>query len=391
MSDQSAQDRRRRGEGSVSDAPRPDGRYQYRFRDVTGKRVSGYARTKADAYRELGKAIAKRDEGIPAPDRTMTLGKWLDHWLATMPPGKLRPRSRVRYKFVVAVWQRDHVARAKLAELTPTHVSAAMGRQAATGSSPATIATNLSILRIALKAAVLDGRVGRNVAQLVTAPVVEPRRIQPPAGDELARLRVAIADDRLEAIWSLALGAGLRHGEILGLVWRDVDLRAGIVTVRGTLEYGSDRVGPTKSRHGARRLPLAPWVTAALQRHHDREPGVIPAPATWVFHTRTGRPYHARNVLGWWHELCARAGVRRYRIHDLRHAAATALLESPGWTMPTVSRYIGHATIKQTVDTYGHPTFDGLTFPEPDLTPDLTPDRPSDARSDAHTASRNGT
>jgi integrase len=295
----------------------------------------------------------------------MTVGRWCRRWLDSVPPSALRPRSRVRYEHVIAnVWMRDPIARVKLAELTRTHVLEAMSRQERAGASPATIATNLTILRVALRAAVLDGRMTTNAAALVKRPETSARPIDPPTGADLERLFAAIAGDPLEAVWSLALGAGLRHGEVLALRWRDVDLAAGIVRVAGTLEYGSDRVGPTKSRHGARELPVPPWVADALRRHHDREPGVIPAPGAWLFHTRSGRPLHARNVLRRWHRLCVSAGVKRYRMHDLRHAAATALLAA-GWPLATVSRYIGHATIAQTVDVYGHPTFDGLRFPEP--------------------------
>jgi len=364
-----APSRRRRDQGTVARTPDALGRYQARYRDVDGRRRAVYGRTPEEAAAKLAAAIVKRDEGIPAPDRRTTLGGYLDRWIDGMAPGRLRPRSELRYRYVVGVWRRDPIGRSKLAELTPLDVSAAMRRMDRAGASPRTIGTNLAILRIALADAVRAGIAGRNVAKLVDAPKVEPTRIRPPAGDDLARLRAAIATDRLEALWSLALGAGLRHGEILGLHWRDVDLGAGIVTVTGTLQEGSEHVGPTKSRHGARRIPVAPWVLDALRRHHDRVPGVIPAPGAWVFATSSGQPYDATNVRRFWHRVCDRAGVRRYRIHDLRHAAATELLGH--WPMATVSRYIGHATIQQTVDTYGHPTFDGLSFPD------------SDARSDA--------
>jgi len=360
MTDSPTTARRRRDQGTVAKTPDARGRYAARFRDLDGRRRAVYGRTAADASAKLAAAIVKRDEGIPAPDRRSTLGGYLGRWIDAMPPGRLRPRSELRYRYVVRAWRADPIGRKRLAELTPTDVSAALRRMDRAGVSPRTIGTNLAILRIALADALRDGTTGRNVAKLVDAPKVEPTTIRPPAGDELARLRAAIAGDRLEALWSLALGAGLRHGEILGLRWRDVDVDAGIVTVTGTLQEGSATVGPTKSRHGARPIPVAPWVQAALRRHRDRD-GLGHHRDAFVFATSSGQPLDATNVRRYWHRLCDRAGVRRVRIHDLRHAAATELLRH--WPMATVSRYIGHATIQQTVDTYGHPTFDGLAFP----------------------------
>jgi integrase len=78
-------------------------------------------------------------------------------------------------------------------------------------------------------------------------------------------------------------------------------------------------------------------------------------PADLVFTTRTGGPIQGRLVTRWYHAACDRAGLPRYRWHDLRHAYATGLLEH-GVDLSLVSKVMGHASVAITADTYQHLT-----------------------------------
>jgi integrase len=337
---------RRNGEGSKPRV-RADGRYEARYRDLAGSRKSVYADTYDDCARALRDAIHERDVGMPSLNRRATLASWLPTWLEGN--RRLRHRSRVRYTAAVAHWLADPIARRRLAELLPEHVSGALSRMDRAGTGVATQAFNLAILRMALDAALRARHVGRNAARLIDAPRAMPRPVEPPRGAELEALETAIMRDRLAALWLLGLDAGLRQGEALALRWRDLDLEAGLIHVRGTLEYGTDRIGPPKSRHSRRTLPVeSRRLCEALCAHAGN---VLHHPDALVFQTATGHPYHARNVLAWWHELCARAGVRRFRFHDLRHTWATSQLEA-GEPLAYVSRYLGHSKVDMTLDTY---------------------------------------
>jgi integrase len=347
---------RRNGEGTYR--VRADGRYEVRWRDASFQRRSSYHRTEGEARAALARIVADRLEGIPQPTRRYTLGAWLPIWLESMPPARLRPRSRERYAFLLEHWRSLPIASRRLPDVTPEHVGGALGAMHRAGLSVATQASAIAVLRLALDAAVRSGHCGRNVARLIDAPRAEPRPIAGPAGAELERIRRAIVGDPLEALWSLALYAGLRQGEALGLTWADVNTDAGLVRVTGTLQYATRSVGPTKSRAGRRVLPITAEylgvdVAAILRAHRDRTygPGVMPHPHAWVFARPDGGPMHARVVLEHWYDVCIRAKVRRYRFHDLRHTAATELLTRH---LPAfVSRYLGHSTLAMT-DRYAH-------------------------------------
>lgn len=332
-------------------------RHQIRWSDMRGKRCARMVESHDAAERELRAMLHAKDEGEPHAATRHTLRSWLPVWLETK--SELRDRSRIRYDALLRHWMSAPIAARRLTEIEPEHVAGELSRMSRLGLSASTRASSLSILRMALEAALRAGYVRRNVVRLVDAPAVYARPVDPPRGADRVRLLGEIKRDRLEALWTIALYAGLRQGEILALRWQDVELESDppIIHVRGSLEYATASVGRTKSRHGMRSLPVHAPVADALRRHRDKLP-YTPHPTAWIFETATGRPLHARNVLGWWHELCARAGTRRYRMHDLRHAALTTLLETNDLLM--VSRYAGHSTHKITGDVYAHIQLGGI-------------------------------
>lgn len=132
----------------------------------------------------------------------------------------------------------------------------------------------------------------------------------------------------------LALSTGMRKGEILALRWRDVDLVKGILRVED-------------SKNGEKRsLPLTGRALAVL-----KEIGKVRRLDTdLIFSREDGKaPLEFKRQ---WEGAIAAAGIKDFRFHDLRHTAATYLLES-GATLPELSALLGHKTI-QMVKRYAH-------------------------------------
>jgi integrase len=221
------------------------------------------------------------------------------------------------------------------------------------------------VLSTALNEAVARELVGRNVAHRARLPRARPAEIEPLTVEE-ARKVLAVADDLPNGTsWAIHLALGLRRSELLGLHWDDVDLDAGTLTVRRTVEkraYGHGCLDPvlctfqhhtaTCAPNCARHAHLCPHrtggviftapksiasygtialpdsVRAALIHHRDtmerkrqREHA-----AGLVFHNGRGAPIDPARHTRAWHELLDAAGVRRIRLHDARHTAATFLL-----------------------------------------------------------------
>jgi integrase len=73
-----------------------------------------------------------------------------------------------------------------------------------------------------------------------------------------------------------------------------------------------------------------------------------------VFVTEAGRPYDAANLRQRiFYRTLTKAGIRRIRLHDLRHTYASLLIQQRE-SLAYVRDQMGHCSIKVTVDTYGH-------------------------------------
>lgn len=111
----------------------------------------------------------------------------------------------------------------------------------------------------------------------------------------------AIADDRLEALYVLAVTTGMRQGELLALRWRDVDLAAGRVRITGTLYWprgGTPAISEPKTARSRRQLQLSGAAVSALRRHAARNAAERLAHAEWDDPDRTRLHQRVREAGG---------------------------------------------------------------------------------------------
>lgn len=175
--------------------------------------------------------------------------------------------------------------------------------------------------------------------------------------DEGHKLREAVKGDRLEPLYLLILGSGLRRGEALGLTWSDVDFAAGTVKVRRSLTaVGGARpeLGEPKTGSSARTARVLPFAMEALRRHWESL-SVVPLDLSeaLVFLSSTGTPIFPNNLTRDFAQLTERAGLGARHVHELRHAYAAEMLRH-GVPLHVVSRQLGHASVTITADVYGH-------------------------------------
>src|SRR3712207_4541430 len=133
---------------------------------------------------------------------------------------------------------RNHIKPAlghrKLKNLAPDHVQYFYQSKLDAGLAPGTVRLMHGILHKALEQAVKWGVVSRNVCRAVTPPKPNPEEIRPLDAEQSKRMLEASRGNRLEALYILAITAGLRIGELLALKWEDVDLETGALRVRRT-------------------------------------------------------------------------------------------------------------------------------------------------------------
>ena len=292
----------------------------------------------------------------------LTLGEYLECWLSDVVRLSVRPRTLVSYTGVVTNHLIPALGQQDLVDLSPGDVQTFLNAKSATGLSPRTVAYLRNVLRQALGHAERTELVGRNVARLVVPPRIPRREIQPLSPDEARTFLGAIAGQRFEALYLVALGCGLRQGEILGLRWSDVDLDGATITVRQALQRvaGVFMLVEPKSSSSRRLVQLPGIVVEALVRHRERQhrepaPKVVVAPefADLLFTTTTGAPLDGINVTRRFQRILKGAGLPRQRFHDLRHACASLLL-SQGVPARVVMETLGHSQISLTLNTYSH-------------------------------------
>jgi integrase len=206
----------------------------------------------------------------------------------------------------------------------------------------------------------------RNVAELVDAP----RRTFPDVVTwkmEQVATFFAVSDEHyLAALWRLALLTGMRRGELLGLMWEDIDLDRGMLSVRRTLSRGKGGdwvLGQPKTQSGRRAIALPESCVASLRRHRAKQNsqrlrlGEVWQDSGFVFTGQQGQALHVNVLVTHFKSLIRKAGLPDLRFHDLRHTSATLLL-AQGVHPKIVQERLGHADISMTLNRYSHVTPD---------------------------------
>jgi integrase len=357
---------KRRGNREGSEPSlRADGRWQAMYTTAEGRRRAvtlpkGSTKTQCrDAVRAAVRASA---DGYSPTDSRLTVGRWLEIWMADYVAGGTRPKrpgTIASYASVVNNHLRPRLGHIVLARLTREQVQVAITAIAATGVSPSTTAHILHILRIAINEAVRSDKVRSNVCLRVQPPETHPPIISPWDAAEINTFLDSLAGDRYAPLFTAAIATGLRQGELLGLRWSDVDWEAGTLKVeRQLLRNGT--FGQPKSAAGVRTIGLSDLATYALRTQRNQQIGDrFRAKTRWknaddlVFTTSLGTHLRIWPVWQAFHTASVRSGVRRIRFHDLRHACATLLLTA-GEELAVISKVLGHADYGTTLKVYAH-------------------------------------
>ncbi|MGX5694801.1 tyrosine-type recombinase/integrase [Agromyces soli] len=355
--------KRANGEGSVYQ--RKDGRWvgsTYVLRpDGARRRKEVYGRTRSEVNSKLRELIASTERGIPMAGTSWSVSAYADHWLENGVRA-LRPSTQSNYAWVLRKYIVPTVGDVPLERLTPSHVRKLHGAVQSMGVSVRTVQLAHAVLRSMLAEAVREELISRNVGTLVRQPKLEKTEQRAWSPEDAARFGIASKPHRLHALFELAYSVGLRRGELLGLRWSDVDLDAGMIHVRQTMQrLGSahGRVfGPPKTARSRRSVPIPARVARSLRIHRAAQVAELHGtnrsnPLDLVFTTSLGTPIEPSNLRRDFEALISSAGVPRIRFHDLRHTCAS-LLFAKGVPPRVVMDLLGHSTMSITTDLYAH-------------------------------------
>jgi len=339
--------RRARGEGSIfKEASTDYWRAYVTLPDGSRK----YKRSKSQQVVKdwlLQQRQAMRDSLLLSDER-LTIGDYLDRFMSDVAAHTLAPSTIRSYSYLI----RDHIVpeigRIRLANLRPDHLQSLYSKKLKAGLSRRTVQYIHAIIRRSLNEAVRWGLIHRNPTDAVTPP--RPKKAPPQTlSIEQAKLYLkSVEEHHYFPIYMLAIMNGMRKGELLGLHWEDVDLDDETISIKHALItiQGKSHIGEPKSSTAKRTIAIPEVICTALREYDSDKEGL-------VFKTPSGKPISQRNLTRHFHKSLESIGCEKMPFHNLRHTAATILLQAKVHPK-IVQEMLGHSTITLTLDTYSH-------------------------------------
>jgi integrase len=350
--------RRANGEGTIY--RRKDGRWCAQV-SLQGKRVTFYAKTQRECRDWIKSTLATIDRGGSYESMRITVEEYLERWL-TAAKTSIRIKTYRQYTQVVHQHIIPALGSIKLRDLRPEQIQSFYSVKIDEGASPSTVRVIHSVFHCALNKAVKWGLLGRNPASHVDKPKVNRKEMKTLTAEQVIRLLNFSQGSRYEALYHLAVTTGLRQGELLGLRWSDLDWGTGHLRVQRQLKRVPGQglvLNEPKSASGRRLVVLGPATLDKLRDHKWRQwqertsTGDRWQKNDLIFPSTTGTPMGPRNMVREFKELLKTTGLPDIRFHDLRHTAATLMLQE-GVHPKVVQERLGHSQISITMDTYSH-------------------------------------
>jgi len=309
------------------------------------------------------------EQGSYVKPNKVTLGEWLRKWLKDYVSINTTDRTQESYYSTVERHLIPSLGRVAITDLQAQHIQSYYaeklnkGRADGKGGlSARSVVYHHRILSKTLGYAVKMGVVVRNVADVVQPPRVQRVTMSTLSSEEATRFLDAARETDYYVYLATLLYTGLRRGELLALRWRNLDLDSGTLTVVETaykLGNGEYRIKEPKTPQSRRNVTLPISLVELFKIYRaDQELlriqlGISLNADDFVFIRPDGSPINPNAITLAFRRIIKRAGLRRIRLHDLRHTHATLMLKA-GIHPKVVSERLGHANIGITLDIYSH-------------------------------------
>ena len=347
---------RSRGSWTITwDAPRKNGKRQQRTLTIQG--------TKKQAQAELTAILSSVNRGTYVEPSREDVATYLRRWLERIARPGVRHRTYCLYRAGIEGHLIPAFGDLPLSRLTADDIEAWYAR---TTLAPSTARLYGQVLRMALREAVARDLLSRDPSARVKLPRVGEGPGRALSLEELREVFAALSGSWVRVPALIALGTGLRPGEILSLRWVDVDLETGSISVTRTQtqgERGMEFAAP-KTKGSRRSVGIGTNLVEALREHRQEQAEhVRRAAEVWkgcglVVCRGDGLPWTVSAMSHAWKRLVhARESTvestRGARFYDLRHSANSYVLAG-GVEVLAASKRMGHARASMTLDRYAH-------------------------------------
>jgi integrase len=351
---------RRRGNNEGSIFKRKDGRWVGEV-SLNGRRLTKYAKTQKECRDWVNQTLGKIDHGLSFDGAQLTLSQYMESWLSGKELAR-RPSTVRNYRRYMNLYILPSLGRMKVQSILPAHIRQLYMRMQHEGRGARTIQLVHVTLHCAFSQAVKEGLVGYNPMEAVERPKVETKRYDILTEEQARTFMAAAKGHPLEALFFLALTTSMRKGEILGLMWTDVDWEKSVLRVERQLQpvsFVGGALVPTKTKAGRRTIKIGKVAIALLKEHREKqELQKALAGDRWkehgmIFTTSIGTYIDQTKVSRAFKQILREANLPDIRFHDLRHTSISILLDN-GTPVNTVQSRAGHSKASVTTDIYGH-------------------------------------
>lgn len=368
--------RKKNAQGAGTIRKRADGRWEARyttgFDPASGRQSqrSIYGKTQKDVRERLRAVTAEIDCGAYQDPSKLTVGEWLDTWLAEY-TGSTKPHTKKSYEATIENHIKPILEKKRLQELTPVHIQQFVNRlenhkDKRKPLNPKTVKNIHGVLHSALQQAFRIGYLKANPASLTILPKRTKAEITPLQDEQVSQFLCAIKGHPFENVYLVDLFTGIRQSEIIGLKWNDVDFEHGSITIRRQLQFVGSKYGgyrfTTPKNNKSRQIVPAKFVMDVLHSQKRRQAEMkLAIGSAWsnsenlVFTNELGTHLKHDLIYRRLKRIFAQMGVPKLRFHDLRHSYAVLSIQA-GDDIKTVQENLGHYSAAFTLDVYGHVT-----------------------------------
>lgn len=361
--------RRANGEGNIR--KRKDGRWEGRYTagqdPTTGKAIikNVLGKTQAEVKEKLKRAIAESGSLDVQRAGQYTVGQWAQLWFSVYAKPGIRESTAKYYQMFLDQHILPKLGDIKLEKLQTMDIQKLYNdlkehgrvrkelKQKAPGLSASYIRGMHTLLHSCLDCAVQERLILRNPADGCRLPKGEKKEIQVFSQEQLGSYLSAAQERGLLPMFFLELTTGLRKGELVALLWEDVDEEQMTISIskQAYRTNGELKVLPPKTANSVRKIAISRETLKLLQEEHRKHPSnpyLFPSPVT-------GGMYHPDSVVKLHQKILKDAGLEYLKFHSLRHSFATLALQN-GIDVKTVSNMLGHSSAGFTLATYTHST-----------------------------------
>ena len=330
-----------------------------------------YGKTQKEVKEKLEDYKRKMSMGILNEEK-ITIQDWFYTWLFDYRKQDLKPKSFDRYYGIYKNYiNNTTLGKIKLCDLRTTHLQRHYNNLLNQGVTPTTIKQLNTNLKTCLGEAERQGYILKNYCKLVTLPKIEDNKeIKVLTKEEQSKFLEAIQGHELQLLFIVALGTGLRLGELLGLKWCDIDFKTNELTVQRSIQrvpiFEGDKIvkyevieQTPKTKNSNRTIPIPLNIISKLKKHKKEQNQLI----LYAGEAYTNNNYVLCNKLGNiiddkkpgrnLKSILKKLDIEPMKFHALRHTYATRLFEA-GVAPKTVQHLMGHADIQTTMNIYTH-------------------------------------